>query len=207
MNIHEVYAPFLNYFRGRRARWIQQEFRACRHVLDLGGSAPTWERLSFPDHITILNLDDNPTHPLNPKSVYVKGSALLVPFPNQEFDLAFSNSVIEHVGGIAEQKIFSAEMLRVGRRIYCQTPNKWFPIEPHFMALFVHWLPDRRFTYLIHRYFTIHGIITKPSREDHKNFKASIRLVSKRELQYLFPNCQIKTERFLGLPKSYAAFL
>jgi len=48
--------------------------------------------------------------------------------------------------------------------------------------------------------------VTRPSRAAHRQFKASIRLLNKRELQSLFPDCQIKTERFLGLPKSYAAF-
>jgi SAM-dependent methyltransferase len=206
VNIHRVYAPFLEYFRSRRARWIQHEFRSCKSVLDLGGSAPTWDRLSFPDRITLLNLEDRPVYPLNHKSEYVQGSALSVPFPDQTFDLAFSNSVIEHVGGIAEQRIFATEMLRVGRRIYCQTPNRWFPVEPHFMAPFVHWLPDRWFGHFVHRYLTIHGLVTRPSRAAHRQFKASIRLLNKRELQSLFPDCQIKTERFLGLPKSYAAF-
>lgn len=206
MNIHNVYAPLLEYFRTRRARWIQQEFYSCRSVIDVGGSAPTWERLEFPDRITILNLEDHSSHPLNSKSKYVQGSGLSIPCPGQKFDLAFSNSVIEHVGGNAEQKIFAAEMLRVGRRVYCQTPNKWFPIEPHYMAPFVHWPPSRWFTHFVHRYFTLHGLVAKPSRDDHASFKASIRLLSKRDLQELFPGCQIKPERFLGLIKSYAAF-
>lgn len=206
MNIHKIYSPFLDYFRTRRARWIQHEFHSCKSLIDLGGSAPTWERLTFPNRITILNLDDEPTHPLNDKSNYVKGSALSTPFADQHFDLAFSNSVIEHVGGVAEQRLFAAEMMRIGRRIYCQTPNKWFPIEPHYMAPFVHWLPAKWFGYCVHRYLTIHGLVTKPSRKDHETFKAGIRLLSKNELQQLFPACQIRTEHFLGLPKSYAAF-
>ena len=63
-----------------------------------------------------------------------------------------------------QQKAFAAEMLRVGKRVYCQTPNRWFPVEPHYLALLVHWLPRAYFTYFVHRYMTVHGLLTKPSR-------------------------------------------
>src|SRR5262245_40383167 len=59
---------------------------------------------------------------------YILGSALEVPFSDQSFDLAFSNSVIEHVGNEEDQLKFAGEMLRVARKIYCQTPCRLFPV-------------------------------------------------------------------------------
>jgi hypothetical protein len=96
--------------------------------------------------------------------------------------------------------------MRVGTRIYCQTPSKWFPIEPHVLTLFIHWLPKPCFTYFVHRYLTVHGWVTKPDRTVTARLRNEINLLTKRELKKLFPNGEIRTERFLGLPKSYIVY-
>ena len=77
-----------------------------------------------------------------PQATYVQGDALALPFADGAFDIAFSNAVIEHVGGEAEQRRFVEEALRVGRRAFITTPNRWFPVEVHTRLPFVHWLPD-----------------------------------------------------------------
>jgi hypothetical protein len=86
--------------------------------------------------------------------------------------------------------LIAAEMLRVGKRVYCQTPNRWFPVEPHYLALLVHWLPTACFTYFVHRYMTVHGLITKPSREKHERLnkprKSSRRVSVCRTAQLLY---------------------
>ena len=62
-----------------------------------------------------------------------------MPFRDNEFDWAFSNAVIEHVGGSREQLAFINEMLRVARAAYFTTPNRWFPVETHSSVIFLHW--------------------------------------------------------------------
>jgi SAM-dependent methyltransferase len=62
-----------------------------------------------------------------------------MPFADREFDFVFSNAVIEHVGSDSDQVLFLAEMLRVARRVYFTTPNRWFPVELHSMQFFRHW--------------------------------------------------------------------
>ena len=65
-----------------------------------------------------------------------------LPFGNAEFDLAFSNAVVEHVAGGREgQQQFVHELCRVGRRVFVTTPNRRFPLEVHTLLPFVHWLP------------------------------------------------------------------
>ena len=59
-----------------------------------------------------------------------------------EFDVVHSNAVIEHVGGRERQLAFVREALRVGRRVFLTTPNRWFPVEVHTRLPLVHWLPD-----------------------------------------------------------------
>jgi hypothetical protein len=111
-----------------------------------------------------------------------------------------SNSVIEHV---TDQAKFASEMLRVGKRVYCQTPAKEFPVEPHCLGLFVHWLPRKWFTHFVHRYLTLYGWIAKPDREETEDFKREVKLLTRRDLERLFRGCTVRVERFLGWPKSY----
>jgi SAM-dependent methyltransferase len=65
-----------------------------------------------------------------------------LPFADAEFDLAFSNAVVEHVAGGREgQRQFVHELCRVSRRVFVTTPNRHFPLEVHTLLPFVHWLP------------------------------------------------------------------
>ena len=73
---------------------------------------------------------------------YVQGDALALPFADGEFDVVFSNAVVEHVGGREAQRRFVAEALRVAPRVFVTTPNRWFPVEVHTRLPLVHWLPD-----------------------------------------------------------------
>jgi hypothetical protein len=65
-----------------------------------------------------------------------------LPFGDAEFDVGFSNAVVEHVAGGREgQRQFVHELCRVARRVFVTTPNRRFPIEVHTLLPFVHWLP------------------------------------------------------------------
>jgi hypothetical protein len=74
------------------------------------------------------------------RAVHADGRRL--PFADGEFDLGFSNAVVEHVaGGRSGQRQFVGELCRVARRVFVTTPNRWFPLDPHTLLPFVHWLP------------------------------------------------------------------
>jgi hypothetical protein len=153
--------------------------------------------------ITIINLDECQAEAVKAagfKFQVVDGRTL--PYADQSFDLVVSNSVIEHVGNWADQQRFAIEMQRVGRRLYLQTPNKWFPVEPHLIALFLHWLPNGLQIALV-RWFSVWGWVTKPDRARIAEFVNGTRLLSRSELEQLFPGCRIEKESVLGLAKSY----
>jgi ubiquinone/menaquinone biosynthesis C-methylase UbiE len=135
----------------------------------------------------------------------VVGDARQTNYADGSFDLAFSNSVIEHVGSEQDAERFASEMQRVGKAFYCQTPNKWFPIEPHLGTIFLHWLPSLLERYFVLRYFTLWGLMHKPDRSTAKLAARDARLLTKRELKKLFPQAEIVTERFFLLPKSFIA--
>lgn len=103
----------------------------------------------------------------------VVANGLELPFAEDEFDIAFSNAVVEHVGAREEQRRFVAELCRVAPRVFVSTPNRWFPVETHTLVPFVHWLPRR------HADRAMHAL----RRENWDQ----VELLSKRELLALFP--------------------
>jgi hypothetical protein len=203
--VHHIYRVVGGYFRRKRLRWLANEFGDCRTAVDLGGRVEMWRGIHFPEHTTILNVEDPPEN-LPANFTYVRADGRSTGLPDRAFDLAFSNSAIEHVGNFDDQRRFASEMCRIGRRIYCQTPNKWFPVEPHFLGVWVHWLPRKWFNHFVDRYLTLHGWRYRPTPEISAALINSIRLLTRAELLQLFPGCRIKTERIIGLPKSFVAW-
>ena len=205
MKFARLYSRVGGYFRRRRTNWMYTEFGSCKSVIDLGGTAESWPRNPFPN-LTLVNVLAGPNR-LPPGSCYVRADACHTTLQGT-FDLAYSNSVIEHVGTWDRQRQFAGEMMRLGRRIYCQTPNRWFPVEPHYLTAFVHWLPPQWFGHRAHRWLTLQGLSRKPSPNESLRTRQqeAIRLLSKRELKELFPGCHIRVERLMGWPKSYIAW-
>jgi SAM-dependent methyltransferase len=100
------------------------------------------ELYPWPGRITALGLHDGAGfRTAYPHITYVQGDACALPFADGAFDIVFSNAVVEHVGGVERQRAMVAEALRVGRRVFLTTPNRWFPIELHTRLPLVHWLP------------------------------------------------------------------
>jgi SAM-dependent methyltransferase len=62
-----------------------------------------------------------------------------LPFPDKSFDIAFSNAVLEHVGGLENQRRFVADMARVARRLFISVPHRFFPVEHHTAIPIAHW--------------------------------------------------------------------
>ncbi|MEM3738646.1 MAG: class I SAM-dependent methyltransferase, partial [Thermoplasmata archaeon] len=111
-------------------------------VLDVGGTETFWERIGFIDGVNLTVLNMVPPEKTNPKLNWVIGDARdMQEFKDNEFDVVFSNSVIEHVGDFNDQKRMAQEIQRVGKRYFVQTPNFYFPFEPHFMFPFFQFFP------------------------------------------------------------------
>jgi len=198
MDVNKVYRAFQNRFRPRRMRQMAllTGITAESKVLDIGGHDLNWNYLTVKPDLTILNIEA--IQMTSESARQVMGDGCKLPFGDKTFDLAFSNSVIEHV---PDQKAFADEILRVGRSYYVQTPNFWFPIEPHFLAPVIHYLPTswRR---KLGRRFTGWGLIAKPSQTEVDDFVESTHLLKTSEMQGFFPKSRIEREKVLGLTKS-----
>jgi SAM-dependent methyltransferase len=132
------------------------------------------ELYPWPERVTALGLHDGAGFRARyPLIRYVQGDACELPFADGEFDIVFSNAVLEHVGGRERQRRLVSEALRVGRQAFVTTPNRRFPIEVHTRLPFVHWLPAR----LADVVYDLTG----------KGFAKEIDLLSKRSLGSLFP--------------------
>ncbi len=205
--IHKVYALFQNHFRPKRKKAFMALFPAVRQgesVLDVGGTAGWWKE-DFPSdiNVSIVNIDDELKQDVIRNGFrFYQADGRALPFNDQQFYLTFSNSVIEHVGDFQDQARFAAEAMRCGQKLYLQTPNKWFPVEPHLMTVFIQWLPFKIARRLL-RYFSVWGLIARPSQKQIDDFLLSTRLLTRSEMQQLFPDAEIREEKFLGLTKSF----
>ncbi len=176
-------------------------------ILDIGGTQSFWESMNFnePDiEITLLNLEVQETTSPNFKSV--KGDATnLSMYSDKSFDVVFSNSVIEHLFTKEKQVLMAKEVERVGKNYFIQTPNYWFPIEPHWVFPFFQYLPFSFKVYLTNN-FNLGHIKKIKNKEKAIQQVKEIRLLTLREMQNLFPNAKIYLEKFLGLNKSFIAY-
>lgn len=210
MNAHQIYARISPWFRRRRLRRFAEAFRPTptTRILDVGGTVAFWAAAPLPARITLLNAmpPELPPATAAPAGVVAAlgGDGCDLPFAAESFDIAFSNSVIEHVGDWGRQQDFAREIRRVGRGLWVQTPARAFPIEPHLLALGVHWLP-RRWQRRILRWVAPRAWLERWTQADVDAFLAEVRLLNAAEMRQLFPDCVIVRETFLGLTKSYIA--
>lgn len=177
-------------------------------ILDVGGTEGFWINMGFCNEsgveITLLNLKTIPVSKSGFKSI-AGDARCMCKFADQSFDMIFSNSVIEHVGDQKDQQRMASEMQRVGKHLFLQTPNKHFPIEPHFLFPFFQYLPHGAKTWLLSHF----SLGWHPRYHDRASAAAaahSVRLLSRRELTRLFPHATVTSEKWMGLLKSYLVY-
>lgn len=173
------------------------EVRPTDRIVDVGaGWGALLERFNTTNPIVAVDLNPQPSEWLDSPNVTVQqADGTQLPFADGEFDVAFSNSVIEHVPPELQAR-FAAEIGRVAKRYFVQTPNRWFPIEPHYQLPLFQFLP-RRARMALNSRFSL-GWQPRGQWEE-------ITLLSARDLRRLFPDAEIRRERLLGLTKSLIA--
>lgn len=198
-------------FRGRRMALLARTVGLTRdtRVLDVGGTIDIWRLAPEMPRLVLLN-KERVRYKVGAEEAVVLGDGTSLPFADQSFDLVFSNSVIEHVGSRAEQARFAAEIARVGKHYWVQTPNRYFPIEQHLWTPFLHWLP-RPWQAAVAKRFSVWQALTHATPEQReyyvRHYLDSIRLLGASDLRALFPGATVVRERFLGWTKSLVAWL
>jgi hypothetical protein len=194
--------------RTRARRWEEFGRRfpdiSEMRVIDLGGDARYWANAPVrPAELVLLNLYEQEP-PYEGASVVV-GDACELPdvLASERFDLVYSNSAIEHVGGHSRREAFAASVYALGDRHWIQTPYRYFPIEPHWLFPGFQFLPvGARATVtqnwrIGQRYTTDRAAAVAESM--------SVRLLSRTEMAHYFPHSEIWSERLGGVVKSLVA--
>ncbi len=205
--------------RRKRFQWIERLLdqilaeKDIATILDIGGRRDYWKLLdgSYKDriHITILNTEEDvgkeSAEDIGIKIDTIVGDGTNMPeFADGSFDMAHSNSVIEHVGLYRDMVGLARETARVGRAYYLQTPNFWFPLEPHYGVPFFHWLPEP--TRIWCQTNMNVGFAKKCDFDEALSRIDHTRIVSRRLLRHVLPDGVQESERFLGLTKSLIVY-
>jgi hypothetical protein len=182
---------------------------SCR-IIDVGGEFNYWQQYlpqleGLPISVLICNIDDRSVPFEDPRFSGQWANACDLSFAGDGlFDLAHSNSVIEHVGRWREMRAMASEIRRVASSYYVQTPYYWFPMEPHYRTIGYQWLPEtwraRLLTWRSLGYF--------PKARDFDQAMEYVNdsiLLDKLQMQTLFPDAEHRSERVLGLTKSLIA--
>ncbi|MCS3924961.1 methyltransferase domain-containing protein [Methanosalsum natronophilum] len=173
-------------------------------IIDIGGTVSFWEKADFAGNddylITIVNI-------FHVDSVYsniqtsIGDAKNLTEYPDNYFDIAFSNSVIEHVGGSKEQIQMATELKRLANEYFLQTPNFYFPFEPHFHYPFFQFLPFRIKVFLVRNFDLGRRKKASCNKKAYEIIK-SVNLLRKKDIETLFPEGKIYEEKLFGLTYS-----
>lgn len=204
-------------FRARRfakVRALIEDALAERgeaRILDLGGTETYWligedfiEQNRNRIEITLVNLEQEA---VRDESVFrsLAGDATDPDlFAGEIFDLVHSNSVIEHVGDWSRMLRFAANTKRLSKRYYVQTPNYWFPYEPHFRFPGFQYLPKSARVALLRR-FSLGFFRPVEDPEEARAIIDHHTLISTRQMRLLFDDAEISHEKVFGLNKSIIA--
>lgn len=207
--------------RLRRGQLFVERLRpaADDRILDLGGGRGGYmaQTLPFRRNVTIADLDPGNLKMASENygfdTLCLDGSAKFA-VPDAAYDVVFCSSVIEHVTGPKEivydlaragefttsakaaQANFAAEVRRIAKRYFVQTPYKYFPLEQHSFLPFLVVLLPRRWHMRLMKFLATRWF--KPSQPD-------FRLLTIKEMRALFPDAEIVLERYCGFVKSIVA--
>jgi len=207
-NDPQSWASRLRLKRSHRFAAMVESLPRPLRILDVGGTQTMWAALNLVDRpdiqITLLNI--LPTKCSHSNVAAVIGDARnMRQFEDGEFDLVYSNSVIEHVGDFAQMKLMANEVQRVAKHYFLQTPYCYFPIEPHFVFPLFQFLPFFVQVHLV-RHFSLGWFDRLPDREEAKSVVRSIRLLSRGAFHSLFHGAEFDEEKLFGVTKSLLAW-
>jgi hypothetical protein len=193
--------------RARRWAWLVEMFPdlAEMSIVDLGGSLESWLRAPVrPRHVHLVNLEEQPAELPDWAEVdYADACELPARIRSRRYDLVFSNSVIEHVGGHHRRMRFAETVRELSNAYWVQTPYRYFPIEPHWVAPGAQYLPVALRAQVVRRWPLLHSRPTNAA--DALRVVFGTELLDRTQMRYYFPDGVVLGESVLGLAKSLIA--
>ena len=201
--------PAMGHFRRNCGQFLRHQFPAIKtmNVCEVSGSIHCRQSAGLrlaPERLTILNIDEYmagalPGSPAQAHEIVIFDGKT-IPFANQHFYLLLCNSVIEY-GPVEQRAALARELIRVARRVFCQTPAYAFPVERHFLMPVVQWLPKGWAFWRV--LVSPWRRLARPTPDQIHSYFFGSTLLRRSELQALFPTALIPAERVLGLTKSH----
>lgn len=176
-------------------------------VVDLGGTPQFWSGSPIrPKELTVVNLDTSRTPAPNWIEVVTGDACKAADLGlRKDYDLVFSNSTIEHVGGHDRCLAFAETVRTLGSRHWIQTPYRYFPIEPHFVCPGFQFLPIALRQHVAARWPLSYTKSRGGNLDDPLSAVLWTELLSRTHMKYYFPESEMISERFAGLTKSLIA--
>jgi len=215
MSLHSLRTRFVDSpgswgarMRNRRWTWLAETFPELQQmsVIDLGGRVESWMRAPVqPKHVHVVNLEPQPADlPHWAEVDTADACALPERIASRRYDLVFSNSVIEHVGGHERRLRFAESVRSLSESYWVQTPYRYFPIEPHWVAPGAQFAPLAVRSWLIRHWPLVHS---RPADRDSALETALwVELLDRTQMRFYFPDAVLRAERVLGWPKSLIAY-
>lgn len=193
-SIIKLAGKYANKAREHRYQWYLDTIKPepQERIVDVGcGGGWSLAQLDPEAFVTGVDLTERDGFE-RPNQRFVAADACALPFEDESFDIGYSNSLIEHIAPVRRQE-FADEIRRVAKRYWIQTPNHWFPIEPHALLPGAQYLPEgarRAFWRASPRQIA---------------YEDSLQLLAASELSALFPDALIMRERVGPMTKSLVA--
>lgn len=70
-----------------------------------------------------------------------KSTAEKLPYPDESFDFVYCYTVLEHVQNVNKALFEMVRVVRVGGRVFIETPNYWMPYDAHYKIFMPTFLP------------------------------------------------------------------
>ena len=190
--------------RGKRWAELMRRFPELDQmkILDLGGRPQFWRDAPVkPAAVTTVNIVDLPAD--EPWITTLVADACAERWTHGTFDLVISNSLLEHLGGVARRAQFASVVHQASNRWWIQTPYRYFPVEPHWFFPGFQFLPlPVRIKITQHWPMGYRRARDYATAYDHVQ---EVELVTITEMKRLFPEGEIWKERMAGLVKSLVA--
>lgn len=199
-------------FRKKRLEFLKEFCEGIKkpvRILDLGGSDYHWKNSVFENnrnyHITLVNVENQNVKDFTNFCFIKKNAVDLKQFYDNEYDLVYSNSLLEHLNSLEKQEKIAGEIARIGIHYFIQTPNYYFPVEPHFLFPLFQFFPDELKVRLISN-FDLGWYDKQEDDSKARELATSVRLMKKKELKKIFPGAGIFSERCFFFNKSFIVY-
>ncbi len=208
------------YTRGQRLKRFNDFMRSANgriRLIDLGGTVKFWEDWGLGAQplfeVTLVNNHDrdkcHADDPIRlPNIRRLRADVLTLSAADfAEYDVIFSNSLIEHLPGRELQRQLARAIVDSGRPYFLQTPNKRSPLDPHFPRPYVPFFATypRSLQARLLSWFALGSGSASPSYDAALTRLQNYYPLTARDVRQLFPQARIVLERPLGVPMSIIA--